>query len=65
VFVGVLMAAGLLTATGQASAATAEPPTTGAYLWFAHSAKCVSVPENTTADRYLHQWTCWRPTPTG
>ena len=54
-----LVAAGLLTAAGQAAAMDGNPPSGRAViLSFAHSGKCVSVPGTTRADVQLTQWSC-------
>jgi hypothetical protein len=35
-------------------------PQAGPYhLWFRHSSKCIAIPNNTTANVQLHQWSCF------
>lgn len=54
--VALLAMAGLLTATGSASAA--PPGGVPLYIWFPFSTKCVSVPNDATGSVGLTQWGC-------
>jgi hypothetical protein len=38
---------------------TASPQAGPYHMWFSHSAKCIAIPNNTTANVQLHQWSCF------